>query len=287
MVSDADKFDASFWGFQPYEAELMDPQQRLFLQVAYHALEDAGHAFAKPPPPPLLPLLPRNTTTTTTTTTAVSSSSSSASSSPSTSTSTSTLAAGAARHNPRTMRRLKQRTGVFAACGIDGYLIHHLEGGGLKTPLEPAKTWTTEVGNEKDYISTRVSHQLNLGGPSFTINSACSSGLVAVAQAAAAIRSGQCDAAVAGAASLTFPNFGYLYQDGLPASRDGTVRPFDDQASGTIFGDSVGAVVLKRLDHALRDGDRVYAEVRHGGACWRGRGGGVGGQGVEDEDLVW
>ena len=85
-----------------------------------------------------------------------------------------------------------------------------------------------------------------------------------MAQAVAAIRSGQCDSAVAGASSLSFPNFGYLYSDGLPASRDGRVRPFDDEASGTIFGDGVGAIVLKRLDHATRDGDRVYAEVcRH------------------------
>lgn len=189
------------------------------MQTAYHALEDAGHAFFKPQ---------------------------------------------SVRSKHATFIRSKQRTGVFAACGIDGYLIHHLDGGGLKTPLDPAKTWATEVGNEKDYISTRVSHQLNLGGPSFTVNSACSSGLVAVAQAVAAIRSGQCDSAVAGASSLSFPNFGYLYSDGLPASRDGRVRPFDDEASGTIFGDGVGAIVLKRLDHATRDGDRVYAEVcRH------------------------
>ena len=163
VVADADKFDGYFWGLQPHEVLLLDPQQRLFLQTAYHALEDAGAAFFKPP---------------------------------------------ADTPNIHEFRRMKQRTGVYAACGIDGYLIHHLDGGGLKTPLDPAKTWTTEVGNEKDYISTRVSHQLNLGGASFTVNSACSSGLVAVAQALSSIRAGQLDAAVAGASSLTFPNFG-------------------------------------------------------------------------------
>lgn len=177
VVADADKFDGFFWGLQPHEVLLLDPQQRLFLQTAYHALEDAGAAFFKPP-------------------------------ADADDGDGGGGGGGASPNNVHEFRRLKQRTGVYAACGIDGYLIHHLDGGGLKTPLDPAKTWTTEVGNEKDYISTRVSHQLNLGGASFTVNSACSSGLVAVAQALSSIRGGQLDAAVAGASSLTFPNFG-------------------------------------------------------------------------------
>lgn len=183
----------------------MDPQQRMFLQTAWHAVEAAGYA-------------PRSGT--------------------------------------------PARTGVFAACGIDGYLIHHLEGGGLHDPLDPGRWFLTETGSEKDYIATRVAYQLDLGGPAFTVNSACSSGLVALASAAAALRAGQCDMAIAGAASLTFPGNGYLYADGLVASEDGHVRPFDADASGTLFGDTVGAVVLKRLDEALRDGDNVLSIVR-------------------------
>ena len=191
----------------PDEARHTDPQQRMFLQCAYHAMEDAGIA-------------------------------------------------------PR-ISESRERTAVFAACGIDGYLIHHLNGGEpLKDSLRPGRIWTAEVGNEKDYIATRVSYQLDLGGPSYTVNSACSSGLVAIAQGVEAIRRGDCDVAISGASSLTFPNLGYLYGDGFVNSMDGTVRPFDKNASGTLFGDSVGAVVLKRLSLAQRDRNRIYAIVR-------------------------
>ncbi|MBY8848619.1 hypothetical protein K7G98_08575 [Saccharothrix sp. MB29] len=107
---------------------------------------------------------------------------------------------------------------MFAACGIDGYLIHHLEGGSLKDPLDPAGVFLTEIGNEKDYVATRVAYLLDLGGPAVTVTSACSSALVAVAQAAQAITSGQCDMAVAGGSSITFPNFGYRYAEGLVAA---------------------------------------------------------------------
>ena len=103
------------------------------------------------------------------------------------------------------------RTGVFAGCGIDGYLHVHQRGGALHDPLDPGGVFMTEVGNEKDYISTRVSYGLDLLGPSVTVTSACSSGLAAIAQAASSLATGQCDMAIAGASALTFPNFGYLY----------------------------------------------------------------------------
>ncbi|MCW7538711.1 AMP-binding protein [Aquabacterium sp. A7-Y] len=215
VVDDADKFDALFFGIGQREAVLMDPQHRLFMEVAWSALEQAGYARS---------------------------------------------------NNP-----YRTRTGVFAACGIDGYLVHHLQGGGLHTPLDPGRLFLTEIGNEKDYIATRVSYQLDLGGPAVTVTSACSSALVAVAQAAQAIVSGQCDMAVAGAASLTFPNFGYCYEEGLVGSQDGHVRPFDSRASGTLFGDAVGAVVLKRLDLARADGDHIWAVVSGFGLSNDGR----------------
>ncbi|MBM7086347.1 type I polyketide synthase [Micromonospora humidisoli] len=165
----------------------------------------------------------------------------------------------------------RERTGVFAACGIDGYLIHHLRGGGLTEPLDPVGVFLTEIGNEKDYIATRVAYLLDLGGPAVTVTSACSSALVAVAQAAQSIATGQCDMAVAGASALTFPNFGYRYEEGLVGSVDGVVRPFDAAASGTLFGDAVGAVVLKRLDVALADGDPVWAVLTGYGVSNDGR----------------
>eukprot|EP00939_MAST-03C_sp_MAST-3C-sp1_P000987 g987.t1 len=207
VVDGADEFDAYFWGIGAAEAKNTDPQQRMFLQCAWHAMENAGYA-------------------------------------------------------PRS-HKMREKTGVFAACGNDGYLVHHLDGGApLKDPLEPGKIWTTEVGNEKDYIATRVAYQLDLGGPAFTVNSACSSGLVAVANAIRALQCGDCDVAIAGASSLTFPNTGFLHSDGFVNSEDGHVRPFDAEASGTLFGDSVGAVVLKPLSDAIRDGDHVWAVVR-------------------------
>ena len=190
VLDDADKFDAAFWDISPREARSMDPQHRVFLEVAWSALEDAGYPPQSSPDGP--------------------------------------------------------RTGVWAACGIDGYLVHHLKGGGLTTPLDPTNLFLTEVGNEKDYISTRVSYALDLGGPSMTVTSACSSGLVAVAQAAQSLMVGQTDVAIAGASSLTFPNMGYCYEKGMVGSIDGHVRPFDEGASGTLFGDGVGALVLKR-----------------------------------------
>jgi len=207
VIDRPDQFDAYFWGIGKEEAKMMDPQQRLFLQTCWHAMEDAGYP-------------------------------------------------------PRSGSNFE--TGVFASCGIDGYMIHHLEGAKVlrEGTLDPASIFKTEVGNEKDYIATRVSYHLNLGGPSYTINSACSSGLVSVSEAVNSIQSGRCDVALAGASSLTFPNTGYLYSEGLVSSPDGHVRPFDEKAGGTLFGDGIGAVVLKRLDDALKDGDRIMAVVR-------------------------
>lgn len=97
------------------------------------------------------------------------------------------------------------------------------------------------MASEKDYIATRISYAMDLGGPSINVQSACSSGLVAIAQAAQSILSGGCEMAIAGAASLTFPNTGYLYEENLVYSKDGHVRPFDKGAAGTTFGDAVGA----------------------------------------------
>lgn len=162
---------------------------------------------------------------------------------------------------PKTSSLSEHVVGVFAAAGIDGYLVHHLDGQSLKDTLNPQDIFLTEIGNEKDYIATRVSYLMDFTGPSMNVNSACSSALVAVVQGASAIVAGQCDAAVAGASSVTFPNLGYLYADGLVSSVDGYVRPFDAKADGTVFGDAVAALVLRRHEDVGENG-LAYAALK-------------------------
>ncbi|KAL3928627.1 MAG: hypothetical protein SGPRY_002309 [Prymnesium sp.] len=154
------------------------------------------------------------------------------------------------------------RTAVFASSGIDGYMIHHLDGSPLKDPLDPGTIFLGEVGSEKDYISTRVSYALDLMGPSLSVNSACSSALSAIAQAVGSLLVEQADMAIGGGCALTFPHFGHLFEEGLVHSIDGKVRPFDAAAHGTVFGDSCGAVVLKRLADAVADDDKIHAVIR-------------------------
>ena len=104
-----------------------------------------------------------------------------------------------------------------------------------------------------------------------TVNTACSTGLVALSQADAAMRAGRCGAAIAGAASITFPNLGYRYDPGLMFSPDGRVRPFDVDAAGTVFGDAVGAMLLRNLTKARAARDHIWAVVRGTGVTNDGR----------------
>jgi acyl transferase domain-containing protein/acyl carrier protein len=117
--------------------------------------------------------------------------------------------------------------------------------------------------NFRDYVSTRISFKLNLRGPSFTLLSACSTSLVAIHLACQALRLGECEAAVAGGVSVTYPEKnGYLYHEGLLLSSDGHCRTFDAQADGTVFGDGVGVLVLKRYKDAIADGDPIRAVIK-------------------------
>jgi amino acid adenylation domain-containing protein len=117
--------------------------------------------------------------------------------------------------------------------------------------------------NEKDYLATRVSYKLNLTGPSVNVYTACSTSLVAVIEAYHALIAGRCGMAVAGGVTVTCPQRqGYLYQKSAIGSPDGHCRPFDAKAAGTVFGDGIGVVVLKRLEDAQRDGDSIYAVIR-------------------------
>ncbi|WP_179379314.1 non-ribosomal peptide synthetase/type I polyketide synthase [Jannaschia marina] len=119
------------------------------------------------------------------------------------------------------------------------------------------------MGALGDTLATRVAFRLGLTGPAMTVSTACSTSLVAVAQACQALAAFQCDTALAGGVSITFPQErGYLYQEGGMVSRDGRCRPFDAEASGTVFGHGCGVVTLRRIEDALEDGDPIHAVIR-------------------------
>ena len=157
--------------------------------------------------------------------------------------------------------------GVFAGCSLNSYLLHNLS----SNPEFLAEFLASQqmgahpslLGNDKDFLATRISYKLNLRGPSMVVQTACSTSLVAVCQACQNLFTFQCDVALAGGVSITFPQRrGYLYEEGAIVSKDGKCRPFDAAADGTVFGDGVGLVVLKRADEAIRDGDPIRALIR-------------------------
>ncbi|MCV3244042.1 amino acid adenylation domain-containing protein [Mesorhizobium robiniae] len=154
------------------------------------------------------------------------------------------------------------RTGVFAGSYLPLYLLHHLNGGGLVDPDNAPLALLTELGNDKDYLASRVSYMLNLNGPSIAVQTACSTGLVAIGVAAQSLAAGHCDMALAGAASIIFPQAGYQYVKDFINSSDGVCRVFDADSSGTVIGDGVGVVVLKRLEEALAAGDPIKAVLK-------------------------
>lgn len=209
LMADVDQFDAAFFGYLPRDAELMDPQQRIFLELCWQAMEHAGHD----------------------------------------------------------VQRLPGRTGVFAGSFLNSYLLANLcarpeflaemvdrfQSGG--SPVE--------LGNDKDYLATRVAFKLGLRGPAMAIQCACSTSLVAVAMACDSIRSGHCEVALAGGVTIVQPQKrGYRYREGGMASPDGRCRSFDADGAGTVFSNGAGVVVLRRLDDALADGDTIHAVIR-------------------------
>lgn len=203
VVADYDKFDAAFFGIPPRDAELMDPQQRLFLEVCWEALENAGYA-------------------------------------------------------PETIRGL---AGVFGGAYGNTYITNNI----LTHPAYEQRlgSFGVLVQNEGDYVATRVAHKLDLLGPAVSLNTACSTSLVAVVEAFHSLRAGRCDLALAGGVSITCPpHSGYWYIEGGMLSPDGRTRSFDKNAGGTSFNDGVATLVLKRLNDALEDGDTIYAVIR-------------------------
>ncbi|MEC4891807.1 MAG: beta-ketoacyl synthase N-terminal-like domain-containing protein [Oscillatoria sp. PMC 1051.18] len=150
--------------------------------------------------------------------------------------------------------------GVFAGADLNTYLLFNLAD---RKPLNTQNYFEMSVANDKDYLATKISYKLNLTGPSLTVQSACSTSLVAVHLACQNLLDYQCDLALAGGVSITVPQErGYLYQEGGALSSDGYCRAFDAKAGGTVGGNGVGLVVLKRLEEALSDGDRIYAVIR-------------------------
>ncbi len=144
--------------------------------------------------------------------------------------------------------------GVYAGADANAYNAGHL--------LARTHGLQSLLGNDKDYLATRVAFKLNLKGPALTIQTACSTSLVAVQVACQALIGYQCDLALAGGVGILIPQkWGFLYEPGGILSPDGHCRPFDARGQGTISGDGVGLVVLKRLDEALADGDTIHAVV--------------------------
>jgi acyl transferase domain-containing protein len=200
VLADTELFDAAFFNFTPREAELTDPQHRLFLECAWEALEQAGYA------------LPDS----------------------------------------------EKVIGVYAGVGMNFYLLDH-----LYPHRETLDGFTLMIGNDKDFLPTRVSYKLNLRGPSVNVQTACSTSLVAVHLACQSLLNGECDIAVAGGVSIHLPQHaGYVYQEGMINSPDGHCRAFDANAKGTVGGNAVGVVVLTRLEDALAAGDLIYAVIK-------------------------
>lgn len=154
------------------------------------------------------------------------------------------------------------RIGVYAGSGMNTYLIHNLLSN-AELVANAGLFLLKQTGNDKDVLATRVSYQLNLTGPSLSVQTACSTLLVAIHLACQGLLNHECDMAMAGGVTIEIPHgLGYIYREGEILSRDGHCRSFDATSSGTIFGSGMGIVVLRRLDDAIRDGDFIRAVIR-------------------------
>jgi phthiocerol/phenolphthiocerol synthesis type-I polyketide synthase E len=202
VIDDIEMFDAAFFAFSPREAEILDPQQRLYIECVHEALEHAGYDVGRYPGP----------------------------------------------------------IGVFGGSRMPSYLLNLYRNPGV---IATVGDFHAQLSNDKDYVATRVAYKLNLGGPSVTVQTACSTALVGLHLACQSLLAGEADMAVAGAVAVRVPQVqGYLFRDGDVGSPDGRVRPFDARARGTIFGSGLGAVVLKRLEDAVADDDTIYAVIK-------------------------
>lgn len=158
--------------------------------------------------------------------------------------------------------RFAGQVGVFASCGMNSYMMYHL----VTNPrlMRTVGEWLIRhTGNDMSFLATSLSYRLDLKGPSFNVQCACSSALVAIHLATQSLLAGECDMALAGGSVIALPqDRGYLYQEGEILARDGHCRPFDANATGTLFGSGAGVVALRRLSDALADGDHVLAVIK-------------------------
>src|SRR6185369_11152104 len=152
------------------------------------------------------------------------------------------------------------RIGVFAGAGMAAYAFHLFSSPEMIEALDPLSLQTSI---DKDFLATRVSYKLGLRGPSVSVQTACSTSLVAVHFARQSLLAGECDMALAGGVTLKIQQgIGYRYREEGIASPDGHCRAFDSAARGTVFGSGAGVVLLKRLADALRDGDTIHAVLK-------------------------
>ncbi len=158
--------------------------------------------------------------------------------------------------------QIRGPVGVFASCGMSEYMIKNV----LTNPeiVSSVGEWLIRhLGNDTNFLATRVSYELDLRGPSFSVQTACSSSLVAIHLACQSLLAGECDAALAGGSTISpDQDRGYLFKEGEILSPDGHCRTFDAQSAGTVIANATGAVVLKRLEDARRDGDRILGVIR-------------------------
>jgi acyl transferase domain-containing protein/acyl carrier protein len=156
-------------------------------------------------------------------------------------------------------QRCESRIGVYAGASLNNYLSFDLN----RDRIGSVSSFQTMIGNDKDFLTTRVSYKLNLKGPSVTVQTACSTSLVATALAYQSLLNYQCDVALVGGVSIRAPQkTGYLYQEGGILSPDGHCKAFDAKAKGTTIGNGVGVVVLKRVADAIADGDCIHAVIK-------------------------
>lgn len=202
VFEDCYMFDAEFFHINAREAEMLDPQQRVFLETAYEALEDAGYSPQK----------------------------------------------------------YKGSLGIYASSSMSSYLVEILQNRQLVKNLD---RYQLMVANDKDFLATRAAYKLNLEGPAFTVQSACSSSLAGVHLACKSLRNDECDMILVGGVSIEVPQGkGYLYKEGGILSKTGHCRAFDNDADGTVGGNGACVIALKRLDKAMNDRDNIYAVVK-------------------------
>ncbi|MEP7107699.1 MAG: amino acid adenylation domain-containing protein [Ferruginibacter sp.] len=157
-------------------------------------------------------------------------------------------------------QRKNQNIGVFAGSGYSNYFYDHILHGEMADQID---MWEASISNSKDALATKTAYLLGLSGPANSINTACSTGLVAVIEACKNLRLGTCNMALAGGVSLLMPDqIGYIYQEGMISSKDGHCRTFDKESSGTTGGSGVAVVLLKRLKDAIKDNDTIAGVIK-------------------------